>query len=481
MAPTGLSVRLRRTDSIRPYKNNPRVNDQAVDAVAASIQEFGFRQPIVVDGKGVIVIGHTRWKAAQKLGLAKVPVHVASDLTKKQARAYRIADKKTAELADWDLGLLAAEFADLGDGVDWSAFGFTSAELDALGPPDTDGLTDPDEVPKPPAKPTTQPGDLWACGQHRVLCGDSISAATYEGLLGEVRIDVCVTSPPYNVGMKYASYRDRAARKDYLAFIGQVGERVFAAMAEGRYLAWNIGVSPKTYSAHQVVTLEGVGFTFQRQIVWAKTGIPYPIFPSTLRTRRARHFKPNYTHEAIQVLKKPGVGTSIPSASCPLCEGGGKVYLGIACADGHEVVQLMTKGAEPELGARVHPLRRYQNDVWRIARSAATRDLRTLSRKAKGLQKRGQASHTVKEHPAAYPAELPRALLGFLAARGEACLDPFLGSGTTMIACEQLDLRCYGIEIEPRYVDVAVRRWQNFTGKKARRTDAKNKRRKGLA
>ncbi|HUW31547.1 MAG TPA: ParB N-terminal domain-containing protein [Planctomycetota bacterium] len=129
----GLSIELRPTASIIPYARNPRVNDPAVDAVAASIREFGFRQPIVVDAAGVIVVGHTRWKAATKLGLTQVPVHVARDLTPAQAKAYRIADNKTASLSSWDAGLLPLELSDLKDmDFDLAITGFTDAELDEL-------------------------------------------------------------------------------------------------------------------------------------------------------------------------------------------------------------------------------------------------------------------------------------------------------------------------------------------------------------
>ncbi len=128
-----MKIELRPPAEIKPYAKNPRINDQAVDAVAESIRRFGFRQPIVVDANGAIVCGHTRWKAAQKLGLAKVPVHVATDLSPEQVRAYRIADNKTAELAEWNLDLLSPELADLqGAGIDWSLLGIVSEELAGL-------------------------------------------------------------------------------------------------------------------------------------------------------------------------------------------------------------------------------------------------------------------------------------------------------------------------------------------------------------
>src|SRR5262245_11312384 len=168
-------VEERPVGSIKPYENNPRVNDPGVDAVAASIREFGFRQPVVVDESDVIIVGHTRYKAALKLGLTTVPVHVARGLTPEQARAYRIADNQTAALSRWDddrlpLELIALQQADF----DLSLTGFSADELQALlAPPPGEGLCDPDEVPEPPAEPVTRPGDLWELGRHRLLCGDA--------------------------------------------------------------------------------------------------------------------------------------------------------------------------------------------------------------------------------------------------------------------------------------------------------------------
>ncbi len=153
-----MQIELRPIDSIRPYENNPRVNDMAVEAVAASLKEFGFRQPIVVDNEGVIVVGHTRWKAAKKLGLKMVPVHVATDLTPTQAKAYRIADNQTAAIAEWDKELLPIELGELKAlDFDLSLLGFEEEELAAFMSGEvTDGQTDPDDVPSMPDAATTK-------------------------------------------------------------------------------------------------------------------------------------------------------------------------------------------------------------------------------------------------------------------------------------------------------------------------------------
>ena len=161
-------IEIRDIESIRPYEQNPRVNDGAVDAVAASLKEFGFRQPIVVDADGVIVAGHTRLKAAQKLGLSKVPVHVAKDLTPEQVRGYRIADNQTSTLSDWDFDVLPIELAELqASGFDLGLLAFDEDELaKLLNTESTEGLTDDDAVPEPPAEPITQPGNLWLLGAY---------------------------------------------------------------------------------------------------------------------------------------------------------------------------------------------------------------------------------------------------------------------------------------------------------------------------
>ena len=210
---TIMKIEFWKTTDIKPYEANPRLNDDAVAAVAVSIREFGFRQPVVVDEAGVIVVGHTRWKAAGHLGFEKVPVHVAKDLTPAQIKAYRITDNQTNTLADWDYGLLPVELAGLQDmdfGLD--LLGFDPDELARLLDPDLqDGLTDPDEVPEPPDEAVTQPGDLWILGNHRLLCGDSANSEHVDRLLDGVVIHLVNSDPPYNVRVEPRSNNAIAA------------------------------------------------------------------------------------------------------------------------------------------------------------------------------------------------------------------------------------------------------------------------------
>ena len=184
---------------VLPYENNPRVNDDAVAVVAASLKEFGFRQPIVVDADGVIIVGHTRFKAALQLGFTEVPVHVATDLTPDQIRAYRIADNQTATHSEWDYDKLPYElFAIEESNFDLALLGFSADELASImGREVEDGLTDPDDVPEAPSEPVTQPGDLWLLGRHRLLCGDATRVEDVQALMAGEQADLWLYGVSY--------------------------------------------------------------------------------------------------------------------------------------------------------------------------------------------------------------------------------------------------------------------------------------------
>jgi site-specific DNA-methyltransferase (adenine-specific) len=183
---------------LKPYENNPRNNDGAVDAVAASIKEFGFKVPIVIDKDNVIIAGHTRYKASEKLGLDKVPCIVADDLTEQQIKAYRLADNKVGELADWDFGTLEMELEGI-DEIDMEQFGFEPLVAE-------DAEIVEDEVPEIPEEAKSQEGDLWILGKHRLICGDSTDATVIERLMNGYKANMVLTDPPYGVtytgGMK---------------------------------------------------------------------------------------------------------------------------------------------------------------------------------------------------------------------------------------------------------------------------------------
>jgi DNA modification methylase len=208
-----MEIEERNIEDIRPYEANPRINDQAVDAVARSIEEFGFRQPIVVDGEGVIVVGHTRWKAAKMLGLNIVPVHVATDLTPEQARAYRIADNRLAELAEWSPELLPIELSALQEAsFDLQLIGFSDDDLAKLLNPELrQGQTDPDAVPEAPDEAVSKRGEVYVLGEHRLMCGDSSLPEDVDQLLAGATIHLVNTDPPYNVKVEPRSNNAIAA------------------------------------------------------------------------------------------------------------------------------------------------------------------------------------------------------------------------------------------------------------------------------
>ncbi len=392
-----MRIETRPITEVKPYANNPRQNDDAVEAVAESIRRFGFRQPIVVDADGVIVAGHTRFRAAQRLGLATVPVHVATDLTADEIRAYRLADNKTAELASWDTSMLSIELDALrGTGIDWTLLGFDEEELaKLLAPAGTEGLTDPDAVPEKPVDPVTKPGDLWLLGKHRLLCGDSTSAADVTRLLDGAVPTLMVTDPPY--GVEYdPEWRMDAGLTGNTARMGKVMNDDRADWTE----AWKLFPGDVAYVYHAGVfastvqrSLEQAGFAIRAQIIWAKDRMAL--------SRGDYHWQ----HEPCWYAVREG----------------GK---------GHRTDD------------------RTQTTLWSIPA-------------------RDDAGHG---HGTQKPVEcMERPVRNHLA---DTVYEPFAGSGTTVIACERTGRACLAMELDPGYCDVVVRRWEEFTGRKAERVQA---------
>lgn len=192
-------------DEIRPYDDNPRRNEAAVGPVANSIREFGFQSPIIVDKDGVIIAGHTRYKAAKRLGLKEVPVVYATELTPEQVQAYRIADNSTGEIAEWDPALLLQELEGLT--YDMADFGL-DVQLDKI----VDEAKDDEYEVEVPTEPITRPGDIWLLGDHRVMCGDSTSAQDVARLMDGAQADLLLTDPPYNVN--YQSSNGKTIKND---------------------------------------------------------------------------------------------------------------------------------------------------------------------------------------------------------------------------------------------------------------------------
>ena len=229
--------------SVKPYEKNPRFNDDAVDAVAKSIQEFGWQQPIVVDRGMVIIVGHTRLKAAESLGLTEVPVIVAENLTPEQVKAYRIADNKTGEIAEWNYELLPFEIKDLQDAnFDLSLLGFDSEELDRILNGDADkqveaGETEPDAVPEAPEIPESRRGEVYQLGSHRLMCGDSTDMTDTEKLMAGDKAILYLVDPPYNVALQGSNgltiKNDDMSDSDFRKFLGNAFKCASAMLEPG--------------------------------------------------------------------------------------------------------------------------------------------------------------------------------------------------------------------------------------------------------
>lgn len=389
---------------LKPYGGNPRRNEAAVAKVAASIEEFGWRQPIVVDEDMVILAGHTRLLAARQLGLDRVPVHVAQGLSASQRRAFRLADNRTAQEAEWDDAKLALEIeALIAEGGDVGSTGFNAdeiaritAEVSAM----LDGA-DPDDVPPVPDEPTARPGDLYQVGRHRVLCGDATVATDVDRLLGGAIPHLMVTDPPY--GVEYdANWRNEAMpeKNDPNRWKDGAGRATGAVLNDDRAdwrEAWALFPGDVVYvwhagnKAHVVATsLIDNGFDIRAQIIWGK---------SQLVIGRG-HYHPK--HEPCWYAVRSG-------------------------ATGHWVGD------------------RKQTTLWDIDRP-----------------RKSDTGHSTQK-----PVECMRRPIENNSLPGDAVYDPFLGSGTTLMAAEVMGRICYGLELNPAYVDVIVRRWEQATGKKA--------------
>lgn len=384
-----------------PYARNARTHsDSQVAQIAASIAEFGFTNPILAGGDGVIVAGHGRLAAAQKLGIATVPVVVLDHLTPTQRRALVIADNRIAENAGWDEAMLQVELVALqDDDFDLPLTGFDADALaDLLAGDETtsEGQTDEDAAPEVPEIPVSRPGDVWLLGAHRVLCGDATNAECYSALLRDERAGMVFTDPPYNVN--YAnSAKDKLRGKNRAILNDNLGDGFydFLLAALTPTLAHCRGGIYVAMSSSELDTLQSAfraaGGHWSTFIIWAK---------NTFTLGRA-----DYQRQYEPILY-----------GWP--EGGERHW----CGD------------------------RDQGDVWQIKKPAKN-DL----------------------HPTMKPVELVERAIRNSSRPGDVVLDPFGGSGSTLIAAEKSGREARLIELDPKYVDVIVRRWQDFSGGRATR------------
>ncbi|TPG38055.1 site-specific DNA-methyltransferase [Roseomonas nepalensis] len=382
-------------ERLLPYARNARTHSDAqVAQLAASIREWGWTVPVLVDEAGTLIAGHGRVMAARKLGLASVPVMVARGWTEGQRRAYALADNRLALSAGWDEDLLRVELAEFGaGGFDLALTGFDPTEIGALLTAPTSGLTDPEEVPSPPEVPVSRLGDVWVMGRHRLACGDCTDAEVVQAALGGVRPHLMVTDPPY--GVEYdPSWRNEALEGSKTARTGKVLNDDRADWRE----AWALFPGDVAYVWHGALhagtvagSLTACDFGIRAQVIWAK---------ERLVLGRGHY---HWQHEPCWYAVRDG-------------------------AKGHWAGD------------------RKQTTLWSIP-------------------SRDQDADTV--HGTQKPVECMRRPIENNSSPGQAVYEPFSGSGTTLIAAEMAGRACHAVELSPAYVDVAVLRWQAFTGQEA--------------
>ena len=396
-------VVMRRPDELTPHPRNSRTHTEVqVVQVGASMKRFGFNAPVLVKG-ALIVAGHARVLAAIHIGMEQVPTIDVSHMTDDEARAYLIADNRHAENAGWDIDVLTAEAADMLEmGVSHDEMGFDGTE-GYLGIVTGTGGTDPDEVPETPADPTSKLGDVWECGNHRIMCGDATNPEDVARLLDGVKPFMMVTDPPYGVSYDPAwrNRSDRASGKPYGArSVGRVtnDDRFDWSEAykhfEGDVIyVWHAA----TYGGDVRDSLTEVELLTRTQIVWNKK--------VHVIGRGAYHWK----HETCWYAVRKG------------------------------------KKADWVGG-------RKQTTVWELPNASGFG----------GDKEDGKTNHSTQK-----PVELFERPMRNHGERGRYIYDPFVGSGTAVIAAERSGWKCLAMDIDPTYVDVAVKRWENFTGEKA--------------
>ena len=382
-------VERRPVESLIPYKNNARTHSESqVAQIAASIKEYGFTVPVLIDPNGNVIAGHGRIMAAKALGLADIPVMVAKGWSAAKRRAYVILDNQLALNAGWDQDLLKLELTDLqAEGFDIGALGFDVPQLAAIMDTRTEGLTDPDEVPEPPAVPVSQLGDVWTLGRHRLVCGDCTAADTVLVCLNGAKPHLMVTDPPYGVG-----YDPSAARAPT---VGSARGKVANDDRADWRGAWELFPGDVAYVWHSMLhaatvaeSLVATGFTIRAEIVWAKNQL----------VMSRGHYHPQ-----------------------------------------HESCWYAVRNRGHWSGDRT------QSTLWEIDKP-----------------RRSETGHGTQK-----PIECMKRPIENNSKPGDAVYEPFLGSGTTIIAAEMTGRACHAVELWPAYVDVAVTRWQNFTGQSA--------------
>lgn len=385
----------KKMEEIKEYENNPRNNDNAVEYVARSIKDFGFKIPIIVDKNNVIVAGHTRYKAAKELNLTEVPCIVADDLTDEQIKAFRLVDNKSAELAEWNLELLNIELENIHD-IDMNLYNFELSEL-------LDNVIEDDYEIELPEEPKTKHGDIYKLGNHYLMCGDSTKESDVAKLMNNNKADLFLTDPPYNVALgnhdtpETARQRhrrtdgliimnDKMSDNDFLDFLTKCFSIAKDNMKDGAsFYIWHADNESLTFRQ----ALKNSGLELRQTLIWNKNAI----------TLGRQDYQ--WKHEPCLYGWKDGASHS-----------------------------------------------------WFSDRSQPTvLDFKKPSKS--------------EDHPTMKPIELFAYQIKNSSKVNDIVLDTFGGSGTSIIACEQLNRICFTMELDPRYCDVIVDRWETFTNQKA--------------
>lgn len=410
-----------RTCDLKPYENNPRLNEDAVDLVAASIDEFGFKQPIVVDKDLIIIAGHTRWKAAQKLGLETVPCIQADDLTPAQVKAYRLADNKVAEAAQWDLDALQFELEELDNmDFDMEPFGFETETFD-------EQIAEDDNFEAElPTAPMTKSGQLWMLGKHRLMVGDSTKRQDVEKLCSDATVDMIVTDPPYNIdytgGTKDAMKIENDNWGDdegFIEFLKAAFENMRDQLkAGGSFYIWYASTQSKNF----LEAAERAGLNIRQTLIWNK---------NTFSLGRQDY---QWKHEPCLYGWKDGAAHYFVNTR-----------------------NLATVIEDAE-----------NQDIDSMKKDELKDLLKSILGGCKDTTILDEKKPTKSDlHPTMKPIPLIARQIKNSSRTGENVLDLFGGSGSTLMACEQLGRRCFMMEYDPHYADVIIKRWEDYTGEQA--------------
>lgn len=408
-------------EDLIPYENNPRINDGAVDAVAASIKEFGFKVPIVIDKDNIIVAGHTRHLAAKKLGMVEVPVIVADDLTDDQIKAFRLADNKVGEMALWDFEKLEAEMQDIE--MELSQFGFDmkklQVEFDKHQTVQDDNF-DAEEAYEEIDEPMSKAGDVWLLGNHRLMCGDSTKKSDVATLMDGAKADLLQTDPPYNVayeGTAGTIQNDNMSDKKFKEFLTAAFKRAWESLKEGA--AFYVWLASREHVNFET-SLNAAGFEVRQQLIWNKS--------SLVLGRQDYQWK----HEPCLYGWKDGAAHYFVDSR-----------IETTVIDDNPNLKKMSK----------EELIDYIKELKQAFPASTVIDEDKPARNG--------------EHPTMKPLKLIGYQIQNSSRPEESVLDLFGGSGSTLIACEQLNRKCYMMEFDPKYCDVIINRWEALTGKKA--------------